>query len=170
MKMLHKIDLQDYDPSWKEFRRPSVRGIILNDAGEVAMIYSRKYKFYKFPGGGMEKGETHVDTLIREVKEETGLSVIPETIKEFGEILRMQKSSVIPETIFVQENFYYTCQVEPGVGEQHLDEAEKLADFVLKFVPAKEAIAANNAFRSSDQFRGQMVARENWILESISWV
>ena len=69
MKQLFGIDLKDYDPSWKKFYRPSVRGIIFDSQGRVAMIYSKKKHFYKFPGGGVEGNESHLETLAREIRE-----------------------------------------------------------------------------------------------------
>lgn len=45
--------------------------------------------------------------LIREVREETGLIVIPDSIDEFGSVVRRQKSNKSPNTIFEQENFYF---------------------------------------------------------------
>ena len=62
MRKLFTIDLKDYNPNGKKFYRPSVRGIIFDNDGNVAMIYSRKYHFYKFPGGGIEGDETHLET------------------------------------------------------------------------------------------------------------
>ncbi|MBQ7066683.1 MAG: NUDIX domain-containing protein [Lachnospiraceae bacterium] len=45
------------------------------------MMHSKKYNYYKLPGGGIEPEETLEDTLIREVREESGLIVKAETIK-----------------------------------------------------------------------------------------
>ena len=90
MKQLFTIDLKDYNPNGKKYYRPSVRGIIFDDKGNIAMIYSQKYHFYKFPGGGIEGNETHLETLAREIKEETGMTLIPESAKEFGEVLKIQ--------------------------------------------------------------------------------
>ena len=70
MKQLFTMDLKNYNPNGKKFYRPSVRGIIFNDDGDIAMIYSQKYHFYKFPGGGIEGNETHLETLVREIREE----------------------------------------------------------------------------------------------------
>ena len=72
MRLLFELDKKDYDPNGSRFVRPSVRGIIIKD-GKVAMIHSQKYNYYKFPGGGMEKNEDQISTLLREVKEEAGL-------------------------------------------------------------------------------------------------
>ena len=166
MKQLFTIDLKDYNPNGKKYYRPSVRGIIFDDKGNIAMIYSRKYHFYKFPGGGIEGGETHLETLAREIKEETGMTLIPETAKEFGEVLKIQKGDEVGEnTIHIQQNFYYTCRVEDEIGEQDLDDGEKALDFVLKFVPIEEAIVANSAFESDDPFKKQMAEREKRVLE-----
>lgn len=46
---------------------------------------------YKFPGGGMEEGETLEDTLIREMLEETGYKVKPDSIREFLKVKERRK-------------------------------------------------------------------------------
>lgn len=109
MKQLLEIDLQNYENCDSVFSRPSVRGIILKDDNKIALVYSEKEKYYKFPGGGIHKDEDKKEALIREVREEVGLTVIPESICEFGSVMRRQKSNVSPNTIFEQENFYYMC-------------------------------------------------------------
>ena len=109
MERLFVIDLKDYDESWERSVRPSVRAIIeVND--KLAMVYVEKYDYYAFPGGGIEEGEDFHQALIREVKEEVGLRVIPETIEEFGSALRLNSSQKFEKTIFEQENFYYKCK------------------------------------------------------------
>lgn len=166
MRQLFTIDLKDYNPNGKKFYRPSVRGIILDDAGNVAMIYSQKLHFYKFPGGGVEGGETQLETLAREIKEETGMTLIPESAKEFGEVLKIQNGDDPNEDIIhIQQNFYYTCRVEEKINEQDLDDYEKDLDFVLKFVPIDEAIQANTAFKNENKFLEQMAEREKRVLE-----
>ncbi|MGN0416241.1 MAG: NUDIX hydrolase [Agathobacter sp.] len=112
MRQLFEIDLQDYEKNDRVFRRPSVRGIIFKDDNKIALVYSKKEKYYKFPGGGIHEDEDKKEALIREVREEVGLIVIPESICEFGSVMRRQKSDVSPNTIFEQENFYYTCNYE----------------------------------------------------------
>ncbi len=168
MKKLFTIDLKDYSPDGKKFYRPSVRGIIFDENNNVAMIYSRKYHFYKFPGGGIKGNETHLETLAREIKEETGMVLIPDSVEEFGEVLKVQKGDEAGEdTIHVQQNFYYICKVEDKIGEQDLDDGEEDLDFVLKFTPVDEAIQTNAAFESNDSFKKQMAEREKRVLEII---
>lgn len=100
MRLLFEMDRKDYDPNGSRFERPSVRGIIRKD-GKVAMVHSKKYDYYKFPGGGIEPGEEQCATLAREVREESGLVVLPETIQEFGWVHRIQKGSVDGKPLFV---------------------------------------------------------------------
>ena len=167
MRKLFTLDLKDYNPDGKKFYRPSVRGIIFDDNHNVAMIYSRKYHFYKFPGGGIEGDESHLETLAREIKEETGMTLIPKSVKEFGEVLKIQNGDKTGNNIIhIQQSFYYTCRVENKIGKQKLDEGEKEADFVLKFVPIEEAIGVNAVFKG-DKFKQQMAEREKRVLELI---
>ena len=57
MRTLFEMDKKNYDSSGKVFYRPSVRSIIIR-GGRVAMVHSLMYDYYKFPGGGIESGET----------------------------------------------------------------------------------------------------------------
>lgn len=168
MRQLFTIDLKDYDPNWEKFYRPSVRGVIFDNKKNVAMIYSRKCHFYKFPGGGIEGNETHLETLMREIKEETGMTLIPESVTEFGEVLKIQKGHEDGKNVIhVQENFYYTCEVEYEISKQELEDYERRLDFVLRFVPIEEAIATNAAFKSKNVFLKQMAERDKRVLEII---
>lgn len=140
MKLLFTIDKKNYPENAPVFRRPSVRGIILR-GGKVAMMHSLKYGYYKLPGGGVEQGETLQQTLIREVAEESGLQVIPESIREFGYVERIEKGW--DENIFVQENYYFFCHAEDALLPQQLDDYEAEEQFTLAFISPQEAIAAN---------------------------
>ncbi|PFA70769.1 DNA mismatch repair protein MutT [Bacillus sp. AFS015802] len=52
-------------------------GIILIEDGKIAVIKRIRdgCVYYVIPGGGMEKGETEIQTAIREAREELGISV-----------------------------------------------------------------------------------------------
>ena len=166
MKQLFCIDLKDYDKGDSVFRRPSARAIILKD-GKISLVYSKKEKYYKFPGGGIHDDQDKTVALIREVKEEVGLVVIPESIREFGSVLRRQKSDRSPHTIFEQENFYYLCDVQEQVQEQNLDDYEKEAEFTLRTVSLDEAIKTNAEYKSEVYFNEIMIKREKQVLEII---
>ncbi len=167
MKQLFSIDLKDYDGCTKVFSRPSARGIIINAENKIALVYSTRDKYFKFPGGGIKESEDKITTLIREVSEEVGLCVIPESIKEFGSVLRRQKSNMSENTIFEQENFYYFCNVSGDAGKQHLDDYEAEAGFELRVVTFDEALRVNKSFTSNDDFDQIMIDRETRVLELI---
>ncbi|WP_404385268.1 NUDIX domain-containing protein [Knoellia locipacati] len=59
---------------------PSVVAIVRDDAGRVLMIHKTDNNRWALPGGGHEPGESIADTVVREVKEETGYDVEVETI------------------------------------------------------------------------------------------
>ncbi len=166
MKQLFEMDLKDYEDNDTIFRRPSARAIILKGR-TIALVYSQKEKYYKFPGGGIHNGEDRISALVREVCEEVGLIVKPETIVEFGSVMRRQKSNVLPNTIFEQENFYYLCECEDTVVTQKLDDYEQEAEFVLQYVDIDEAIKTDSTYCSEDYFNEIMIKREKKVLEQI---
>lgn len=126
MKLLFEIDKKDYDINGEAFIRPSARAIIFRN-NKLAVIYSNKKRYCKIPGGGIEKGENPMEAMIREVREEVGLDVIPETIKEFGYVHRIQKGK--HEPVFIQDNYYYICEAYDGQHPSCFSEAEKSEEF-----------------------------------------
>ena len=140
MKILFTLDSKDYDENIEVVYRPSARGIIVRD-GKVAMVHSAMYDYYKFPGGGIEDGEKPIEAMIREVKEESGLEVIPESIREFGNVHR--RSRTAKGGLFIQDNFYFICASENDVGNTNLDDYENEEGFALEFVAPEIAIERN---------------------------
>lgn len=161
MRMLFEIDTKDYDSKGSSFTRPAARGIIIRD-GKAAMVHSRKYHYYKFPGGGIEAGEGKEDALVREVLEETGLCVIPDTIQEYGQVYSIQKGE--QEDIFIQHNYYFLCGAGAEAQPQNLDDYEADEGFILEYLSPQAAISANqkNHSKAVDQV---MLDRETRVLE-----
>ena len=81
--------------------RPGGYVVLLNDAGEVAVITAQSGLF--LPGGGQEGDETPADAAVREALEECGLRI---TLHEFVGIagrthLRDCGGRLLPETVFL---------------------------------------------------------------------
>lgn len=163
MRLLFEIDTKDYDLNGTAFVRPSARCIIVKD-GKVAMVHSVKYNYYKFPGGGIEGDESKTDALIRETLEETGLKIIPESVKEFGYVHRIQKDDCSDHGCFIQDNYYYLCDVENGSETQKLDDYEADEQFTLEYIEPSKAVLINRTSNhgSADLI---MIERESRVLE-----
>jgi len=165
MRLLFEMDKKDYGGCIRSFTRDSARSIIIRN-GKIAMIHSLKYDYYKFPGGGIEPGESNIDALIRETAEETGMNVIPDSIREYGYVHRTQKSTVVEDECFIQDNYYYLCDVDEGIRPQKLDDYESDELFTLEYVMPEVAILSN---RTKDHGPKDpvMLEREARILEML---
>jgi 8-oxo-dGTP diphosphatase len=89
---------------------------------KVLMSRSRGKDTWYIPGGKREPGESDVEALIREVKEELDVHLIPETIRWYG-VFEAQAHGK-PEGVMVR----MTCYVATFSGElQPSNEIESLA-------------------------------------------
>jgi ADP-ribose pyrophosphatase YjhB (NUDIX family) len=52
---------------------PSVVAAVLNEHGQLLMIHRTDNGLWALPGGGHDFGESIADTVVREVREETGI-------------------------------------------------------------------------------------------------
>ena len=87
-------------------QRTAVRGVI-HYQNKILMVQTNCGD-YKFPGGGMEEGETEKETLLREITEETGYTDIHIGVKT-GSAGRLRGKTGIPW------NF---CDCGGGISEQ----------------------------------------------------
>lgn len=58
---------------------PAVTAIIHDSAGRVLMVYSTD-EFWGTPGGALDPGETSAAAVVREIREELGVEVLPDRI------------------------------------------------------------------------------------------
>lgn len=140
MEKILVMDEHNYDDDLSEILRVAIRGIIFID-GKLLMIED-SFGEVKLPGGGMEPGEDDYQALIREVKEETGYDVIPESIKPFGEI-EEKRLSVNEPMIWHQINRLYFCSVYPEQGQCEYSENEKKYGFHQVLYTIEEALKVN---------------------------
>lgn len=163
MRLLFEIDTKDYDPNGVAFTRHSARCINIKN-GLAAMVHSIKYDYYKFPGGGIERDEGKENAMIRETREESGLIVIPQSVKEYGYVHRVKKSDYDDADYFVQDNYYYLCDVEENVQSQDLDDYEADEGFTLEYVEPDKAIFINRNVNHGPKEQ-TMLEREAMVLE-----
>jgi 8-oxo-dGTP pyrophosphatase MutT (NUDIX family) len=162
MRLLHIFDAQNYDDSWDYHKREAVRAIIFKN-GKIALVKCGKEGYYKFPGGGIEPGETHIQTLARETLEETGLQIIPQSVREFGALIEKRKSIHGGPEIFEQHSYYYFADVEDGNASCSLDAYEAELDYYLEFTDLNTAWEANT--KLCGNFEKAFLVREAYIME-----
>lgn len=163
MRVLFNMDKKDYDINGKAYIRPSARCIVIKD-GRVAVVHSGKYDYYKFPGGGIEEGESPSDAAIREAREEAGLVIIPETMKEYGRVHRIEKYNKRGCDLLIQENYYYICDALPERLEPVLEPDEIEEGMTFKFEEPEEIIEVNRN-RSHGPVDQNMLEREAKVIE-----
>lgn len=160
MKTLYIFDKHNYSDDMKVFERFAVRGIVIRD-GKIAMQQAGE-GYYKILGGGIDKGETHEQALIREVREEAGLVVIPESIKECGEIIEKRRDIFDDDTIYLCHTYVYICDAEDKQVDTEMTESEIALDYHLAWASADEIIKAN-----SDFLNKEWIARDTRVIELI---
>ena len=163
MRELFRMDRQNYNPEGKVYRRPSARAVILKD-GKVLLNYVSKYNCYEFPGGGIEAGETPECAVQREVAEETGRIVVPESVREFGIVIRRQQDSMDPGGIFEQENYYYFCDVTDECVPRKPDEHE-IQDGAEPVWVESLAIPVHRNRRAFERFGEPFIQREMRVMD-----
>lgn len=146
--------------------REAVRAIILSGR-ELLMIYSTINGDYKFPGGGINRGESDYEALIREVKEESGARV-SSIDGEFGFVIEYDFPLEPEFDTFKMTSRYYVCTVAPGFEEQTLDDYERDLDFRPVWIEIDAAIQNNRSILTRNDGRvPRWTARDTRILEQI---
>lgn len=139
MKLLKEISekslgISDQEILEKNYKlRKSARAILLNDKGEVSIQHITKHDFYKFPGGGVEIGETEEEALKREVLEEVGCEVT--IVKELGIVIEYHTSDNL-----LHISYGYLCKVKGDIGEPQYEEDEIDDEFEPVWKTMDEAI------------------------------
>src|SRR5690554_1388145 len=165
MRQIYYSDLRDYDDLDNKYLRVACRAIIIKD-NKLAMIKGKKFNELKFPGGGLEQGETHLECLMREVVEETGLIIDVLTQKPFGLVTEIRKSTIEVDTIFQMNSYYYTVSLDDTkLGKTNLDPYEIVHGYELIWVDIHDAITTNKLALSQSIVDATWIKRELKVME-----
>lgn len=163
MKELALINLENVSESEASgYRiRETARAAIFDEDRRIAIIHVTKYKFFKLPGGGIEKGESVIEALRRECKEEVGCDI--EILEEVGKVTEHRKRSALKQTSY--------CYTAKQVGKRetpHLTEDEIEEGVVVTWMSVEEAMQKIEQSMSTDDYKGSyIVRREHAFLNAI---
>ena len=147
-------------------RRHAVRAVIRR--GEhLLMVHSTVAGDYKFPGGGIEAGESPAEALAREVREECGVAVVhiagaPTVVVE------ERRAGQEPGALLSMRSSYHECEVDHG--EEHprdLDPYEADLGFEAAWVTVEDAVRGNEDVLASGPAQ-PWVTRELAVLRVLS--
>ncbi len=87
---------------------------IFDGAGRLLLVKSPKWgDRWMIPGGHVDLGETVFDCVVREVKEEVGIDVVPEGVLVIGE-------DIFPQNFYRKAHFIYFETVCRTVGDSEI--------------------------------------------------
>ncbi len=130
----------------------------------LLMVHSRVAGDYKFPGGGVEPGESAHQALVREVSEECG-----RTLTQVGDVFIRaveHRDAREPGAFFRSQSDYHRCDVGDEVHDQRLDDYEHDLAFTPVWVALDEAIRVNQRVLASGNAQ-TWVPRETRVLGAL---
>lgn len=131
------------------FLRKAARAVVFNDNNEIAFQFATKHKYYKLPGGGVEKGETIEEALKREVLEESGCKI--DIIDELGIIIEYRNQFNI-----LQISYCFLAKVVGEIGAPMYEEIEINEGLTPIWVPLEKAINLIEEV-NTDNYQGRFI-------------
>jgi 8-oxo-dGTP pyrophosphatase MutT (NUDIX family) len=165
MKILTEIQRANgINTNGKILHRTAVRAIVQRGR-ELLMVYSASVGDYKFPGGGVDAGESHEQALARELREECGAALLGMD-GELGAIVEYNFAQEKEFDVFKMTSHYYFCRIRDGFSEQKLDGYEQDLGFQPVWIDIDEALAKNRLLLNSIN-PPEWLKREIFALERI---
>jgi ADP-ribose pyrophosphatase YjhB (NUDIX family) len=159
------LGIEKFDKSEVRIKnREAVRAVIIQD-NKILLVHSNLGD-NKFPGGGVEKNESHSDGLLREVAEETGYinCVVKEKI---GVVIERRIDEYYKNAYFQMTSHYYLCELTNGKKvAQQLDDYECAQEYKPKWLTLDDALKQNQ--KAINQFeKNTWINRENFVLKEL---
>ncbi|TCO51765.1 8-oxo-dGTP pyrophosphatase MutT (NUDIX family) [Kribbella antiqua] len=152
----------DLAPHGRVIERTAVRGVLFR--GPELLLLASRHGDYKFPGGGVEPGESHPAAVRREFREECGLvdvSVGPGLGSTIEEVPAIEPAY----DIFRMTSHYFRCSGGASGGVRELEAYEAELELVPRWVTVDEALAANRAVQGGGVGVMRWLVRETAVLE-----
>ena len=128
--IINDYNLTDLDIDYSVTR---VKAFIIDSDNNLLLVHNNNT--YQFPGGHVEKGEDFKDTLIREIKEETGI-IVDKIDDPFLVINTYDNSYFGSDSKVLNKIFYFIIHTvsKPNMNSVNLDLVESETPFVLYYI------------------------------------
>lgn len=138
--------------------RKAARAVLFNKQGLIALMHVGKDDYYKLPGGGVEKGESLLQGLAREIREEVGTEL--KVLNEIGVVLEYRQKFEL-----LQISYCYFCQTIGELAEPQLTQKEIANQFQCSWVELSPALELTQSYRGDQYAARFIVARDACILK-----
>ena len=112
-----------------------VKGLLINSKNEILLGYS--HHDYQFPGGHVEENESLVETLHREILEETGMNLKLDNSTPFACTIGYYKDWPMEGKNRKTEIYYFEVRTDelPNLENTEYTEDEIDGNFELRYIP-----------------------------------
>jgi ADP-ribose pyrophosphatase YjhB (NUDIX family) len=153
------------DLSAKSFTRKATRAIVTNGEN-ILLLYTKRYHDYSLPGGGIDAGESNIDGLIRELKEETGAHNV-QNIQEFGLYEEYRPWHKQGFDIVHMQSYCYLCTIDDELLAPELESHEINNGMHPVWMNIYQAISHNEDTIANSDKKGLSIERETFLLKCI---
>lgn len=117
-----------------------VKALIINSNNEILFGYADKT--YQLVGGHVEKEETLMECLSREIKEESGIEIKFDNLMPFLKIKYYSRNYPSNGLNTITTNNYYVVRTDlkPNYDNRELTDYEKEWDYTVKYVKLDDAL------------------------------
>ena len=135
------------------------KALIINNNN---IYLGKENDIYQFPGGHLEKNETLLECLKREIREETGIIINDSEVeKPFLKIVYMNKDYPEINKNGMSEIYYYVVNTNKLVNldEVNYTEEEKKNNFKIEIIPVDKVISIikDNIFKNE---KNKIISRD----------
>ena len=160
--LLGRFTSADLVPGGRMIERTAVRGVLFR--GRELLLLASRHGDYKFPGGGVERGESHADALRREFREECGLIDVA-VGPRVGSTIEEVPAAESAYDVFRMTSHYFQCSGGVQGGSTELEGYEAELELEPRWVTVAEALAANQAVQAGGVGVMRWLVRETAVLE-----
>ena len=166
MRTLRSTTHPDVDiSSGTKFTRMAARAIVLHN-DNILLLYTKRYHDYSLPGGGIDEGESQVEGLVRELKEETGAQNI-RNVRAFGMYEEFRPWHKDDYDIVHMKSYCYQCDIDEQLLAPELESYEKANGMKPVWINIHQAIAHNEDTIARSAKKGLSIERETFLLKAI---